>query len=74
MTRWPRLWELLTGEPYRSPEERRRDALRAKLIDAESRGDCRDQGRTAMELRQATTEALAASLASQHPTQARGSR
>lgn len=75
MTRWPATWELLVGEPYRSPEERRREALRAKLIEAESRGDCRDQGRLSMELRQATSDALAASLvARQHPTQPGGSR
>jgi hypothetical protein len=42
---------------------------------AVNRGDTRTQGRALMELRQITTECLAASLsASQHPTQAGGSR
>jgi len=72
-----RLYETLVGSSQSHPcadaQERRHEALRA-VEDAAQRGDDRDYGRALMELRQATSDALAASLREQHPTQAGGSR
>lgn len=64
MTRWPKLYEMLTGssrsQPCADGERAARTQALAKLEDAEKRGDTRDQGRALMQLRQATHDLLRA--------------
>lgn len=55
MTRWPRLWSLLTGKPLTDPRAQAMADLRA----AEARRDDRDIGRARMRLMAATHDELA---------------
>jgi uncharacterized membrane protein (DUF106 family) len=58
MTRFPKLYKLLTGQdPLSKAQQRARDAQQ-RMIQAEQRGDDRDYGRARMELTQAQHERL----------------
>ena len=62
MTRWPKLWELLTGETYYTPAQRVVLEVWERVKAAEDRGDDRALGRARMELVRAKTDQLRAEL------------
>lgn len=58
MTRFARLYELLTGQPALTDAQRRAQDAKARADAAYSRGDDRALGRARMELQQAQHERL----------------
>lgn len=58
MTRWPKLHELLTGQPSLTPAQQRWQELKAIADDRYAHHDDRGYGRACMELEQAQRERL----------------
>jgi hypothetical protein len=58
MTRWPKLYELLTGKPALTETQRRFAELKALADDRYARNDTRGYGRACMELEQVQRERL----------------
>jgi len=58
MTRWPRTWALLTGEPILTDAQRRAQDAKQRADAAYARGDDRALGRARMELAEAQNERL----------------
>lgn len=58
MTRWPNLYELLTGKPALTDVQRRVAEAKARAEAAYQRRDDRDFGRAMMDLRSAQHERL----------------
>jgi len=58
MTRFARLYELLTGKPALTDAQRRAEEARARAEAAYQRGDTRGYGRALMDLQQAQIERL----------------